>query len=79
MVMAATKNLYRVSYPDSAVALVPAASVKPLSEIKETIRISQTLYDRPDTSGARMVQLLAGSTIRKKARTKIMNWWLIRN
>jgi murein DD-endopeptidase MepM/ murein hydrolase activator NlpD len=69
-VLAATKNLYKVSYPDNTVAFVTTASARSLTDIKQTFRNAGTLYDQPDTTAARILQIAPGSDVIVKGTFK---------
>jgi len=63
-VLAATRDSYKVSYPDDKVAFVPVTSIKPLSEKVETPKQTFLIYDQPDTAAARMARIAPGEAVR---------------
>ncbi|MEO3406796.1 M23 family metallopeptidase [Mucilaginibacter sp. CAU 1740] len=56
-ISAATRNSYKVIYPDNRSAFVNAAQVKPLLDLPETIRYRQPLYDAPDSNASQITEL----------------------
>jgi hypothetical protein len=65
-ISAATRNSYKVIYPDNRSAFVDATQVKPLIERPETIRYRQSLYDAPDSNAAQITALDIKDNIKVK-------------
>jgi murein DD-endopeptidase MepM/ murein hydrolase activator NlpD len=69
-ISAATRNLYKVIYPDNRSAFVDAMHLKPLFDIPETIRYQQPLYDAPDSNAAQITALNAKDNVKVKGTFK---------
>ncbi|AYL95215.1 hypothetical protein HYN43_007860 [Mucilaginibacter celer] len=65
-ISAATRNSYKVIYPDNTSAIVNASQIKSLIERTETIRYQQPLYDAPDSNAAQIAALSAKDNVKIK-------------
>ncbi|MEO3407332.1 hypothetical protein AAFN85_25665 [Mucilaginibacter sp. CAU 1740] len=65
-ISAATRNSYKVIYPDNRSVFVNAVQVKPLLDLPETIRYRQPLYNAPDSNAAQITELNTKDNVKVK-------------